>query len=135
MGQLVQRAEPTQDINFEVGDIVLVVDDKKKRVEWPMARIIELFPGKDKEIRVARIKTKHGERIRSLQRLVHMELRAKEINMSDHPVVLQRAIKKNKEKQVTKPDKLKKSVIIDDMKEVVTRSGRRVKTPLRLRFN
>lgn len=132
LGQLVQRAKPTQDITFEVGDIVFVVDDKKKRLEWPMARIVELFPGKDKEIRVARLKTKNGELVRSLQRLVHMELRAKEIDMTDRPDVVQKSITLHKAK---KPEKLKKSIIVDDLKEVITRSGRRVKTPLRLRFN
>lgn len=73
LGQLVQRTKPNQDIQFEVGDIVIVVDDKKKRLEWPMARIIELFPGKDKHTRVARLKTKNGEITRSLQRLVHLD--------------------------------------------------------------
>lgn len=77
LGQLVQLV---QNINFEVGDIALVVDDKRKRLEWPVARIIELFPGKDNEVRVARLKKKNGELIRSLQRLVNLELRANEIN-------------------------------------------------------
>ncbi len=132
LGQLVQRSKPTSNVTFEIGDIVFVVDDTKKRLEWPMARVMELFPGRDGEIRVARIKTKNGELIRPLQRLVHLELKAKEIDITDHPDILQKTVALHKSK---KPDKLKKSIIIDDVKEIVTRSGRRVKTPLRLRFN
>lgn len=74
-------------MTFEVGDIVLVVDEGKKRLEWPMARITELLPGPDKEIRVAKMKTKNGYLVWPFQRLVHLELKSSEINMSDHQEV------------------------------------------------
>jgi len=41
----------------EVGDIVLVGSDNKKRFEWPLGRIMELVPEKDIRIRVAKIRT------------------------------------------------------------------------------
>lgn len=127
LGQLVQRSKPTQDIEFKVGDIVLVVDDTRKRLEWPMARIIELIPGNDDKIRVAKIRTKNGELTRSLQRLVHLEVRTNEINISKDAVKMAARITKL---EAPKKFKLKKSAIIEEKKEIVTRSGRVIKAPV-----
>lgn len=62
LGLLVQRAKPTQGYTFDIGEVVLIVEENRKRLEWPMARIVELIPGK--ETRVARVQTKNGELIR-----------------------------------------------------------------------
>lgn len=131
LGQLVQRSKPTQDMVFKVGDVVLVVDETRKRLEWPMARIIELCPGNDNKIRVAKIKTKNGELTRPLQRLVHLEVQTNSIDIGKD--VLQKSVKLDNERS-SKNFKLKESVITDDEKEIITKSGRRVKAPLRLKF-
>lgn len=47
LGQLVQRTKPINNVNFEIGDLVFVVDNQKKRLKWNLAKIVELFPGKD----------------------------------------------------------------------------------------
>ncbi|XP_037029723.1 uncharacterized protein LOC119069705 [Bradysia coprophila] len=130
LGQLVQRSKPTQDIKFEVGDVVLVMDETKKRLEWPMAKIIEIFPGHDKKTRVARIKTKQGEIVRTLQRLVHLEVKASEINIQEEAVLKSKKLNKKTPTQF----KLKGSVIENDQKEIITKSGRKVKTPIRFQF-
>jgi hypothetical protein len=36
---------------FKVGDIVLLVDDNLPRGKWNMARVVEVFPGKDGIVR------------------------------------------------------------------------------------
>lgn len=56
-----------------VGDIVLIGSDNKKRVDWPLARIIEIIKGRDGVSRVAKVKTQNGEIIRPFQRLYRLE--------------------------------------------------------------
>ncbi len=107
------------------------MDDKKKRLEWNLAKIIDLFPGKDNESRVARIKTATGELTRPFQRLVPLEVKASDTQFYDKPEVIKRIIKQQKEKKTPEVTKFKKSTIINDEKEIVTRSGRKIKTPLR----
>ena len=46
--------------NLSVGDLVLVVDEKTQRGDWPLARVTRIFPGKDDTIRVCEVKTKCG---------------------------------------------------------------------------
>ena len=44
----------------KVGDLVLVVGDRTQRGDWPLARVMKTFPGKDGTIRVCEVKTKAG---------------------------------------------------------------------------
>ena len=134
LGQLVQRAKPTDNFNFEVGDLVFVVDDNKKRIEWSLAKIIELIPGNDKEIRVARIKTSTGELVRSLQRLIPLEVKSTEIQGINNLEVVKKAAVIHKEEK-TKKKLTKSTPLEDDVKEIITKSVRIVKTPIRLQFN
>jgi len=86
LGLLVQRTKEKNIREFKVGDVVLVGADNKKRWEWPMGRILELFPGRDGHVRVARVKTAKGELTRPLQRLFAMEIE----NPNQLPSVLER---------------------------------------------
>ncbi|GFU35038.1 integrase catalytic domain-containing protein [Nephila pilipes] len=48
LGHLIQRQKQhPQSSNICDGDIVLIADDWKKRLQWPLARVIKLIPGKD----------------------------------------------------------------------------------------
>lgn len=125
LGQLVQRTKPINNVNFEIGDLVFVVDNHKKRLKWNLAKIVELFPGKDNQSRVARIKTANGELTRSFQRLVPLEVKETETEFYFNP----EAVKKAKELRKKKPEviKFKKATIVNDEKEVITKSGRKVK--------
>ena len=49
-----------QSRNLEVGDIVLIKEDGIIPTQWPMARIIEVHPGKDALVRVVTVKTIKG---------------------------------------------------------------------------
>ncbi|GFT63199.1 integrase catalytic domain-containing protein [Trichonephila clavipes] len=62
----------------KVGEIVLIGDDNKKRLFWPMARIIELIPGRDGKIRTVKLKTQHGTVLRPVQHVYPLEIRANE---------------------------------------------------------
>ncbi|GFT33106.1 integrase catalytic domain-containing protein [Nephila pilipes] len=56
------------------GDIVLIGSDDKKRLNWPLGKIIQLFPRTDGESRRARVKVQNGEVIRAVQNLYPSEL-------------------------------------------------------------
>ena len=46
--------------NLSVGDLVLDVDEKTQRGDWPLARVTRIVPGKDDTIRVCEVKIKDG---------------------------------------------------------------------------
>ncbi|GFT01926.1 DUF5641 domain-containing protein [Trichonephila clavipes] len=56
--------------------MVLIGNDNKKRLSWPLAKIIELIPGRDGEIRTVRLKTQHGAVIHPVQRIFPLEVQA-----------------------------------------------------------
>ncbi|GFY38842.1 CCHC-type domain-containing protein [Trichonephila inaurata madagascariensis] len=64
-----------------VGDVVVVENSLKNRTLWSLARVIQLIPGKDGHVRVARVKTETGELVRPVQRLYNLELQEPEINL------------------------------------------------------
>ena len=47
-------------VNTNVGDVVMIKDESKKRRKWKIAIISELFQGKDDQIRGARVKKPRG---------------------------------------------------------------------------
>ena len=48
------------ETNIEVGDLVWLIEDNVKRSQYRMARIVEIYPGKDGVVRSALIKTLDG---------------------------------------------------------------------------
>ena len=52
-----------------VGDIVLTLDRKNDRGKWPIARVIELCPTTDKNIRVVRLYSEGREVTRPIVKL------------------------------------------------------------------
>lgn len=71
---LAQRGSEKGHRTFKVGEIVLVASDNVKRIAWPLAVILELIPGKDGHVRVARLRTQNGIYIRPVQRLYPLEI-------------------------------------------------------------
>ncbi|GFQ96450.1 DUF5641 domain-containing protein [Trichonephila clavata] len=100
-------------------------DDKKKRLSWPMAKIIELIPCRDEEIRTVRLKTQHGTVIRPgpVQSIFPWEVQAianndKELKEESNSV------------KCTKPENVLNTN--DVIVKKYTFSGRLVKEPKRL---
>ncbi|CAG7718649.1 unnamed protein product [Allacma fusca] len=58
----------------KIGGIVLLEQDNKKRINWPLARVIELILGKDGVVLVFKVKTPLVEIIRPVQRLFPLEV-------------------------------------------------------------
>ena len=59
--------------NVKVGDLVLVVDEKTERGDWPLARVMKIFPGKDDTVRVCEAKTKAGVYKKPVAKLALLE--------------------------------------------------------------
>lgn len=80
LGTLIQRAKNEDVRGVKVGEIVLVGMDNKKRIVWPMARVIEELPGQDGNLRLVRLAiSKNGipkTMIRPLQRLYPLEVQS-----------------------------------------------------------
>ena len=55
------------------GDIVLITNEHTKRGNWPIARVIELIPGKDSVSRIAKLRTSGGEITRPVHKLCILE--------------------------------------------------------------
>ena len=67
---LTKRGKWTQQRrNVRVDDIVLIVDSRNLRGQWPLGRVIEVMPGKDGKVRVVRVKTNFGEYVRPVAKL------------------------------------------------------------------
>jgi len=99
---------------------VLVEFDKRKRIHWPLARVIELIPGRDGVERVVKLKTATGGLTRPIQRIYPLEIPN---NVREEDPV----IKKAKEERFPEI-----KVELDPINPVtVNRSGRLVKLPLR----
>ncbi|GFU29513.1 DUF5641 domain-containing protein [Nephila pilipes] len=76
ISELIQKQNDNPMREPRVGEVVLIGDDNKKRLFWPIAKIIELIPGRDGEIRTVRLKTQHGSVIRPVQRIFPLEIQA-----------------------------------------------------------
>ncbi|UYV63874.1 hypothetical protein LAZ67_2005870 [Cordylochernes scorpioides] len=72
--QETRRRSKTRPI--KVGDMVLIGQDNAKRVNWPLARVVEVYPGRDGPVRVAKLRTSKGVQIRPVQRLYNLEIPA-----------------------------------------------------------
>ncbi|GFQ67775.1 DUF5641 domain-containing protein [Trichonephila clavata] len=76
LGELIQKQNDNRVREPRVGEMVLIGDDNKKRLSCPIAKIIELIPFRDGEIRTVRLKTQHGTVIRPVQRIFPVEVQA-----------------------------------------------------------
>lgn len=74
LAMLIQRSKGEKKITLKEGDVVLIGSDGKKRIEWPLARILALIPGRDRVVRVAKLKTANQTLVRPVQRLYPLEV-------------------------------------------------------------
>ena len=62
LGQLSRRTKSSNSsASVTVGDVVLIENNLQKRLDWPLAVIREVYPGKDGYVRVIKLKTSKGE--------------------------------------------------------------------------
>ena len=58
----------------EIDDVVLVISPKTPRGHWPLGRIIEVYPGQDGHVRVAKVQVGKEELLRPITKLCQREL-------------------------------------------------------------
>ncbi|GFQ91993.1 integrase catalytic domain-containing protein [Trichonephila clavata] len=82
LGQLREQTQRHRKSRpLTVGDVDVLENNLKNPTLWSLARIIELIPGKDGHVRVARVRTETGELVRPVQRLYNLKLLEPEINL------------------------------------------------------
>ncbi|KAL4100913.1 hypothetical protein QTP88_020938 [Uroleucon formosanum] len=68
---LQERSRWTKGVpNVKIDDMVVVVDTQNPPLLWRLGRIVELFPGTDGHVRVARVLTRAGSVVRPVVKLV-----------------------------------------------------------------
>ena len=67
LGRFNKWQHPTR--NIRPGDLVVIREDSPISTKWPLARVVEVYPGKDNLVRVATIKTAHGTYTRPVNKL------------------------------------------------------------------
>ncbi|GFS68954.1 integrase catalytic domain-containing protein [Trichonephila clavipes] len=77
LGQLRETRNIKGENTLSEGDIVLVGDDHTKRLNWNLGKILKVYPGKYKKVRVAQVKTKFGSFLRPVQKLYLLEVMEK----------------------------------------------------------
>ena len=104
------------------GDVVLVGDDNRKRINWPLARIEKLILGRDGVVRVAILKTKDGRLKRPIQRIYPLEINND--NVEEREILHEKIVDKRTGNLLTPESQENQNI-----KEVKTRSGRVIRKP------
>lgn len=146
LGQLKLLCGRKREQKISIGDLVLVGNDVTKRIEWPLARVVELLPGKDGHVRLVRVVTSNGHfMLRPVQRLYPLECSASEINPEEDATLTTEGPKEQRGLLVGRPsqpvsdsrcellgdDNNKIDKVESARKEITTRSGRVSRHPVR----
>ncbi|XP_068241059.1 uncharacterized protein [Palaemon carinicauda] len=57
-----------------VGDLCLLILDEVNREEYPLTRILEVYPGRDGHIRTVKVRSANGEYVRPVNRLIPLQV-------------------------------------------------------------
>ncbi|XP_018394549.1 PREDICTED: uncharacterized protein LOC108773287 [Cyphomyrmex costatus] len=112
---------------IQVGDIVLVEDENKKRIEWPLARVKDVIFGRDNEVRVVRLVTASGELIRPVQKVYPLELTSDKNKSAERSLINEKS-----DASCNSIDSISEASRYSPVESpIVTRSERNVKKPKR----
>lgn len=124
LGQLVEHKKCGRVLPINIGDVVLVGADNKKRYQWPIARVEEVILSPDDEVRTAKLRTRAGCIIRPLQRLYPLEM--SQSNSRPDKINVVKSKEPVSSDVVSEPEEEE-----EEDKATVTRSGRISKKPCR----
>ncbi|KAJ8980827.1 hypothetical protein NQ317_018407 [Molorchus minor] len=131
LGQLKWWSKRSKKTQVKVGEVVFVGNDKDKRVNWPLGRVIELLPGSDGRVRLVRVLTERGQFLRPIQRLYPLECATDTSQMDNGGCSdsIEESETPSRDESVCAKAGVSKSRVPES--EVrVTRSGRKVTTPV-----
>ena len=60
--------------DVQAGDVMLVISPDTPRGNWPLGRVLEVYPGKDRHVHVAKIQVGEGTLMRPVTKLCPLEL-------------------------------------------------------------
>ena len=128
--------------NVVVGDIVLIRDEPLvPRLQWPLARVVQLYPGSDGNVRSVDVRTSKGIVCRPIQKLHRLEVcELPNLNDSDIIEVPEAAdhslqpVERNNLPELTSNNDEDPMSTENNSRVTITRSGRSSKPPERLCF-
>ena len=115
---MLKQTDKKSSYELKVGDIVLIENEDKKRTFWPLGRIVKLYPGKDNNVRLVKVKISNGEILRPIQRLYPLEIQSESERSPEKADIVQECIPTSSQ---------------EILKERVTRRGRVIKVPSRFK--
>ena len=59
--------------DLKVGDIVLAISPESPRAQWPLARVLEVFPGQDGHVRVVKLQVGKDTIVSPISKCVPLE--------------------------------------------------------------
>ena len=77
MGQLVLTSKK-KGRKLQLREVVQLGVETTKRIDWPLAVVEELIPGRDGEVRLVKLRTASGVLLRPIQRVYPLELQGEE---------------------------------------------------------
>lgn len=138
LGHLLLKNGKREMRKVKVGDVVLVGDDIHRRIDWPLARVIEAVPGRDGNERVFVLKTKNGIFKIPIQRIYPLELSTEESGFTkslyERATSEQLNDKKDKDNFKNEGEPVDCEEVECDSNVVTTRSGRRSRKPERFKY-
>ncbi|GFX61219.1 integrase catalytic domain-containing protein [Trichonephila clavipes] len=70
LNQLLQRGKwMFEKNNVKIGDLVLIIEENLPTYKWALGRIVELYYGEDKKVRVVKIKTQYSTCKRAISKI------------------------------------------------------------------
>ena len=58
---------------MRVGEVVLVISADTSGRNWPLGRVVEVYPGNDGRVRVAQLQVGQGTQVKSVTKLCPLE--------------------------------------------------------------
>lgn len=75
LSQLAHRGNKKASRPIEVGELVLLSNENQKRILWPLAKVVDIYPSSDGVVRVAKVRTIKGELERPVKKVIPLEIR------------------------------------------------------------
>lgn len=111
-----------------VGDLGYLVTDAKSRALWPLAKVLEVYQGKDGLIRVVKLQVRDAVFVRPIQKFIRLELSGDELEQDLNEVPIVPSDDVLGERSVAEPVvPSADSSVFQKPVEIRTRSGRIVK--------
>ncbi|GIY52394.1 endonuclease [Caerostris extrusa] len=134
LGVPVQKPKRRISNTFKIGQVVLIGSDNRKRIDWPLGVITEFIPGKDKQVRLIKVKTSHF--ITPYSRINPLEIDSSKDFSSTFKDLEEQRRGDNVPNPSDLRDTSKRKISLDEMKDIgvpnITRTGRHVKIPEKL---